>query len=89
MFTSDLAHSLYTQSLYTRTFFLEDVYVGMLAHELKSSFKNLNKNYCWHRDFCEQAFKKKINSTYFFYLENLEQFYDGWNTINKFVKEMF
>ncbi len=89
MFTSDLAQSLYTKSLYTKKFFLEDVYVGMLAYELKSKFISLRKSYCWHRDFCELAFEGKINSTYFFYLEKLSQFYDGWNTVNKFVTKMF
>ena len=89
MFTSDLAHSLYAQSLKIKSFFLEDVYVGMMAAELKSNFTHLNRHYCWKPEPCKQAFEHGIKTTYFFYLKNLQHFYKGWDDINKYVETIF
>lgn len=84
MLTSDLAYTLYNQSLYTKQFYLENVYVGMLAAELNADLKALNRHYCYHRN-CNNAFEKRINITYFFYLNTLEDFYQAWNRVNKYV----
>jgi hypothetical protein len=38
LFSGDLISKLYNASLYTKNFVFEDVYIGMLAHQLNSTF---------------------------------------------------
>ena len=89
MFTSDLSDALYNQSLHTKKFFLEDVYVGMMAHDLKANFTSLNRNYCWNSGFCTLSLRKDIANTYFFFLKGPREVYNGWNKINEHVMKYY
>ncbi len=89
MFTSDLAEKFLHQSLFTKPFVFEDVYVGMLADIVNSNLVDLRQNYCWRKIFCDRAFKTNITSTFFFYMDGAQDILNGWNTIFKYIFTLF
>ncbi len=82
IFTSDLMKPMYNLTRYIKPFFLEDVYVGMLAKELNTNFNQIWQ-YWFHNP------KKAINYTvitpsecfHFVLVSNLEKYYMVWNLI--------
>lgn len=81
--TRDLAANLYLRSLQTKNFVFEDVYIGMLAKQLNSSFINL-KNY---RSFIDSSFDLQtftssyFEENYFYHLEERNMMFGLWKAI--------
>ena len=86
MMTTDLAGKFYHKSFGVRSFVFEDVYVGMLAHELNASFINMTQFYINRKKY-PAPINKTIDAFHFIYVNNLEQFYQMWNYVyDHFIK---
>ena len=85
--STDLALSMYNSSLYTEFFKFEDVYVGVLAKNLNSTFSYINKNYRYPKKFnkyCDLEDDDQLNEKYFIYSADGD-FKDIWNFLEKYL----
>lgn len=85
LLTPDLPVNLYINSLYKKLFVFEDVYVGMLAKNLKTNIISLKENYCWSQAHCFYALHRHVERTYFFFLNgsNAQTILNGWLEITE------
>ena len=61
--TNDLARKFYEQSVKTKSFVFEDVYIGLLAKALNSTFKDIPKEYSvWHYLYLEDVLEAEPES---------------------------
>ena len=82
IFTSDLMKPMYNLTQYIKSFIMEDVYVGMLANQLNTSFNQIWQYWSYNP-------YKAINFTihaksecfHFVNVYKLEHFYTVWNLI--------
>ena len=82
IFTSDLMKPMYNLTKYVKPFVMEDVYVGMLAKELNSTFVNIW--YYWsYNPYVAINFTihAKMELVHFVNVYGLGMFYSVWNLI--------
>ena len=86
LITTDLVLKMFNKSLNTKMIKFEDIYVGVLARSLNSTFVYLNKNYGhskWQNKIIYLKKENNLNEKYFFYSDNFEKFKDIWNYLAK------
>jgi hypothetical protein len=90
LMTNDLARPLYESSLETPPFVWEDVYIGMLAKKLNSTFVNIQNAYITRKNKpFYSLLRADVKRTFFIYLKKADDFFPTWGQLlRKFYKRI-